>query len=167
MTAATKNAVWQDLVDLDRLVRYYSLLSTRYHTRHRWVLGTILVATMVGMASLREPSIAWIGPSLVALAVLFENHDRTRERAVLSDVLAQQYRLAMSDWTALWDEMNTDALSDEEVLAKKRELMNRVERALGGLDDRLRLGANGDVRLNEEAMDQAKIDLEGRYATAA
>ena len=166
MTATTKNAVWQDLIDIERLVRYYSLLSTRYHTRHRWILGAILVGTMVGVASIRESSIAWVGPSIVALAVLFENHDRTRERAVVSDVLAQQYSLAMSDWAALWNEMNAEALSEEDVLAKKRELMNRIERTLGGLDERLALGANGDVRLNEQAADQTKLDLESRYATA-
>ena len=166
MTAATKNAVWQDLIEIDRLVRYYSLLSTRYHTRHRWTLGAILVGTLVGVAAIGESSIAWVGPLIVALAVIFENHDRTRERAVVSDVLAQQYRLAMSDWTALWDEMNADAMSEEDVLAKKRELMNRIERALGGLDDRLALGATGDVQVNEQAADQTKLDLESRYAAA-
>lgn len=169
MNDSTRNAIWQGLLDLDRLVRYYSLLSTKYHRRQKGIRTVILVATLSGVAGLAAPLPFWVAPvsvTAVAMAVLFESYDRTGERATVSDILVYRYRKAMSDWTALWDATEAGLLSDPEVLQRKHELMARVQETMGDLDDRLRLGAFGDGRLNEKAAEDAYAVLERQYAAA-
>ena len=169
MSPATRNTIWQGLLDLDRLVRYYSLLSTRYHRRQQGIRTVILLATMAGVAGLATPVPFWVAPvsvTAVALAVLFESFDRTGERATVSDILVYRYRKAMSDWTALWDATDAGLLSEPEVLQRKHELMTRIQETMGDLDERLRLGAFGDSRLNEKAAEDAYAVLERQYAAA-
>ena len=169
MSTATRNTIWQGLLDLDRLVRYYSLLSTRYHRLQQRIRTVILLATMSGLAGLATSLPLWVAPvsvTAVAVAVLFESYDRTGERATVSDILVYRYRKAMSDWTALWDETDAGLLSDPEVLQRKHELTASIQETMGDLDDRLRLGAFGDSRLNEKAAEDAYAVMERQYAAA-
>ena len=129
----------------------------------------ILLATMIGVAGLATPLPFWVAPvsvTAVAMAVLFESYDRTSERATVSDILVYRYRKAMSDWTALWDETDAGFLSDAEVLQRKHDLMARIQETMGDLDERLRLGAFGDDRLNERAAEDAYAVMERQYAAA-
>ena len=72
----------------------------------------------------------------------------------------------MSDWTALWDATDAGLLSEPEVLQRRHELMTRIQETMGDLDERLRLGAFGDSRLNEKAAEDAYAVLERQYAAA-
>lgn len=164
MTQQTRNAIWQDYLDLERLVRYYSHLSSKYHRRRRWLQLIVLLATLIGFASLALPSLAWVAPSVVALVVLFERHDRTRERAVTSDLLVSLSRQAHDHWSALWEEANAGIGSDAELLEKKKGLVDRIRQTVGVLDLRLGFGANGDSPLNQRAAEEAYAAAAARYA---
>ena len=75
VTEQTRNAVWQELLDVARLVRYYEALSDRHRRNHIIVRFLLLVAAASGIAALLDqlPAIAQlIAGGLIAVLVVWD-----------------------------------------------------------------------------------------------
>lgn len=53
-TSQTRNAVWQELLDTARLVRYYEALSNRYRRYHWAVRFVLLLSASSGIVALLD-----------------------------------------------------------------------------------------------------------------
>ena len=83
----TRNTVWQNILDVARLVRYYETLADRHRFRHWMIRFLMLAAAAGGVAALLEllPSIAQlVAGGLIALLVVWDSiSDYAKKAAVL------------------------------------------------------------------------------------
>ena len=68
----TRNAVWQTMLDADRLNRYYGVLADRHRARYRWLRFVLIFAAVGGVTRLTDllpEAIDWL-PEVSALAII-------------------------------------------------------------------------------------------------
>ena len=160
----TRNAVWQDLLDAARLVRYYDALSDRYRRNHAVVRFLLLAAAAGGIAALLDllPAIAQlIAGGLVALLVAWDFvSDYARKAAVLHAIGLECGELE-NEWRELWAEVNDSEADEAEARRRSRQLARKLLNATGwaGYAD-----IPENRRLNEECEKAAHRVVADRYA---
>lgn len=159
-----RNEVWQDFLDVTRLVRYYAALSDRYKRNYDIVRVLLFVAATSGIAAFLDalPSIAQL-ISGVGIAVIIAwdfVSDYGRKAAVLHAISLQCGELE-NEWRDLWRSVDDGTIANEEAVKKNRQLCQRITNLTGnaGYAD-----IREDHKLNEtQAADTYKI-MEERYA---
>ena len=160
----TRKDVWQDLLDVARLVRYYEALSDRYRRNHSIVRFLLLAAAAGGIAALLDllPAIAQlIASGLVALLVAWDFiSDYAKKAAVLHAISLECSRLEI-EWRELWADVNDHNADDAEVRRKNQLLARKVLEVTGWAGQ---ADIREDQKLNEKCEDDAYRIIEDRYA---
>ena len=108
-TEQTRNAVWQELLDVARLVRYYEVLSDRHRRNHSIVRFLLLAAAASGIAALLDvlpASVQLIAGGLVALLVVWDFIADYAKKATVLHALSLECSALEIEWrelhTGLW-----------------------------------------------------------------
>ena len=163
-TEQTRNAVWQELLDVARLVRYYEALSDRHRRNHSIVRFLLLAAAASGIAALLDllpPSVQLISGGLVAIIVAWDFvSDYAKKAAVLHAVSIECSALEI-EWCELWADVNDRDLDDAEARRKNQRLARRGLEVTGWAGH---ADIREDRKLNEECEQAAYRVMADRYA---
>ena len=166
VTDQTRNAVWQDLLDGERYVRYFGALADRYQTRHRFLRYGLLVSVIVEAAVLipKMPDIVFtvlavsLGIVIIGLAAWDAVSDYGKNAAVLTLVTADCAMLK-NEWEELWMDIETYAVDESRARERRRDL----ERRLNIVAERTNV--NLDESLNDSCEEEAFRVVKQRYAS--
>lgn len=130
----TRSAVWHELLEVARLVRYYETLSDRHRKKHRWIRFLLLGATAGGIAALLEllrSELRLFASGLLALLVVWDAvSDYARKAAVLHAVSLECSRLEI-EWRELWGDANDPEADEAHVRNEIRRLARRCSEVTG------------------------------------
>ena len=161
----TRNAVWQELLDAARLVRYYSSLADRHRRKQRIMQILLMAAAISGIAALLDPLpafMAQIAVAAIAILVTWDFFgDYARKAAVLHVICIECNRIE-SQWQTLWLEIDRPDLEDTDALRQCETLGRRLNEITGqaGL-----VGVAVDAQLNKTCAEDTYKVMQERYAT--
>ena len=161
----TRNAVWQELLDAARLVRYYTNLADRYLKKRRTMQFLLIAAAASGIAGLLGPLPEFISraaAAAVAILVVWDVFgDYARKAAVLHAISIECNRIE-SLWHALWLEIDRSDLEDADVLGQCKTLGQSLNDVTGraGL-----VGVEVDAELNVSCAEETYKVMQERYAS--
>jgi len=160
----TRNEVWQDLLDVSRLVRYYDALSDVHRRNHAIIRFVLLAAAAGGIASLLDllPPIAQLAASgFIALVVAWDFASDYARKAAVLHTISLECGLLEIEWRDLWNDANNPDASDDEVRERNAQLSRRIAGATGRAGD---AGIRENRKLNEECERAAYRIIEDKYA---
>lgn len=129
----TRNMVWQEMLDVARLIRYYEALFDRYR-RYNFCVRLLLLASAAGeIASLlkllplpyREAAIA-IFSALIAVIVVVDFLADFGKKAEVLRTVGFHCRDLESQWHLLWSELHDDGSTDDDVRTRNRQLAEKI-----------------------------------------
>lgn len=165
VSATTRNAVWQELLDAARFVRYYGELADR-HRRKRWTIQFLLmVAATSGVAALLDPLPAFIhqvAAAAVAILVVWDFFGDYARKAAVLDVVRAECTRVENQLVTLWLEIDAIEAEDSDVLRQCNTLRQRLSDAT---DKPGQVGVTVKAKLNETCTVDAYKVVEERYAT--
>ena len=87
---ATRSAVWQEMLDAARLVRYYDRMASRQQRRYLGVRLVLLVSAVAGVAAATNalPEVIRVASgTVIAMLVVWDSHaDYANKAAVLDSI---------------------------------------------------------------------------------
>ncbi len=160
-----RDEIWNQLVDAERLVRYYGDLA-RYYNRCRWILrGAILLFCMTGITAFVESLPEWINlivAAFLAGAVVWDAVMNYEKKAALLGIICVRCDRMLNQWRDLWNEVEREELLAEDALEEKfrhlRDDMTDVTEwaTLCGISEH--------KRIHEKATKAAYETIQGYYA---
>ena len=131
-TDATRNAVWQEMLDNARLVRYYDRMTSSRQRCHYGVRLVLLASASAGIAALIEALPEQVRIYCVAaiavLVVIDLLSDFGNKAAVLSFIRSECNEVG-DELDALWGELQSDSINDDEARRSLKDLKRRGTRA--------------------------------------
>jgi hypothetical protein len=159
----TRNAIWQELLDVARLVRYYEALADRHRRLHRIIRFLLLAAAASGVVTLLNllpVLIQSLAGGLIALLVVWDVlGDYARKAAVLHAISLECSHLEV-EWQNLWGELET--ISDTEARRRNTSLAQRIAEITGWAGH---ADIRDDPKLNEQSAEAAYQIMASRHAT--
>ena len=159
-----RNEVWQHLLDIARLVRYYAALSDRYRRNYTIIRFLLYAAAASGVAAFLDvlPPIAQlISGGVIALIVTWDFVSDYGKKAAVLHAISLQCGELLNEWQDLWIGVDDGTMTNEEVIERNRQLIQRMTSVTGGVGY---AGIPEDQKLNEECAAQAYKVAEERYA---
>ena len=160
-TDQTREAIWQELLDSARLVRYYEALANRYRTRHQLTLFLLAGGATAGIVSLLArfpPTIQLFANAFIAVVAVWTLIAGYARKAAVLHTISSHLSMLNSSWERLWDHL--DDTDDTEARQRRTELsgeMNEVTSRAGFAD------VSDDFRLNERSEEAAYRAVAGQY----
>ncbi len=163
VTEQTRNAIWQELLDVARLVRYYEALSDRHRRNHKIVRFLLLAAAAGGIATLLDllPAIAQlIAGGLVALLVAWDFASDYAKKAAVLHAISLECSDLEREWRDLWLKLET--IGDAEAHQENTRLSQRISHVTGWAGQ---VDVREDRKLNEKCEEAAYKVIADQYAT--
>ena len=171
--SSLRNAVWQQLLDSERMVRYYGEIADRYRWRQmvpRMIMAVAAIGGAVGFAIEAVPEFAaakeWIYiPAILLMiaAVVWDfMHDDGKKAAILYSISVEcgEYETELLDlWRSVADGTCTENAAVRTRLLEIEKGMNRVTDRAGYADVRV------DEQLNTKTTREAYEVVTARLAT--
>lgn len=159
----TRNDIWQELLDSDRLVRYYEALANHYQRKHSLtllLLGMGAASSFAAILDLFLDIVQLIASALVGIvAVWMFIADYAKKAAVAHDIGFQCRRLDV-DWKELWAAV--ERIDEAEARRRLGDLSNQINIATRRSSD---AGIVDNRRLNKKSKALAFKTVQQRYAT--
>lgn len=165
VTDQARNDVWQGLLDVARLVRYYEALANRHRLCHFWVRLLLLGAAASGIATLLGvlPNLAQlISGALVAILVVWDSISDYSKKATVLHMISIECSALDIEWGELWAEANDPFSDDTEVRIKKQRLDRKTLEVTGEAG---KASVKDSRRLNRKCAEAAYKVTAERYAT--
>lgn len=162
VSTATRNHVWNQLLDIARLARYYGRLSSRMTLRNNLRTGTLALAATSAAVSLLNilPAavelVANVAIAGLACWMLIGNH--AQKLAVVRGV-SERCRELESETRSLW--LNLDRLDDTQARTKWEDLDREINRVTSKPESS---GVPNDDALNEACEEEAYRAIGQEYA---
>ena len=164
VTDATRNAVWQEMLDTARLVRYYERMASRQHRQHLGVRLVLLASATAGVAAATNAlpeAVQVASGAVVAILVAWDFlADYANKAAVLGSIRRECGEVEV-ELAALWGEIQADSIDDDDARRTLAELARRVTRAT---DCAGSAHVPTDEQLNVRCEEAAYKAMAGRYA---
>ena len=164
VTDSTRNAVWQEMLDAARLVRYYDSMASRQHRLYRGVRLVLLASATAGIAAgmnALPESFRVVSGAIIGILVAWDFlADHANKAAVLGSI-RRECNEAEVELAALGGEIQTDSVDDSDARRMHSDLARRMTRATD------RAGSAHiptDERLNVICEEAAFKALADRYA---
>ena len=163
----TRDAVWQNYLDVSRLGYYYETLANRYRRYYIWLRFALLVSVIASVGSQYTPinhpiATTFLVIATVMLVAVDYALDLAKKSAVLQEIYLQVKGLE-ADWEMLWLEIEDEDADDVETRQRNRALYRRLLQVTG------RSVAEGiliDDKLNRESLKTANKIIEDKYGYA-
>ena len=167
VTSTTQNSVWQNMVDADRLVRYYQALFNRYQRNHNLIRFTSLIGATSVVASLidlipenyRRLAQVIAGIAIPVAVTLDFRADYSKKIWVLQQINTECDTLR-TEWQTLWDSIEAFGVEDEEARKKNDELNQRLT-TVTALS--IKAGIRTNNKLNSKCQKEAEETMAQRY----
>ena len=165
----TRNMVWQEMLDIARLIRYYEALFDRYRCYNLSVRSGLLISAIGEIASLlrllpepfREAAIATFS-ALIALVVIVDFLADFGKKAEVLRTVGFHCRDLESQWRQLWSELHDEGSSDEGIRTKNRQLVERISTVTDWVD---MVNIPRDEKVNVECEKTAHKIVRERFTT--
>ena len=108
-TDQTREAIWQELLDSARLVRYYEALANRYRTRHQLTLFLLAGGATAGIVSLLArfpPTIQLFANAFIAVVAVWTFIAGYARKAAVLHTISSHLSMLNSSWERLWDHLD-------------------------------------------------------------
>ena len=161
---ATRTAVWQEMLDVARLVRYYERMASRQQRRRHAARFVLLAPAMAGMAavvSALPEAVTVVSGAVIAFFVAWDILADPANKAAVLDSIRRDCSEAEVELDALWGEIQADAVSEAEARRTLAGLARRVARAT---DRAGSAHVPTNERLNVECEEAAFKVMRNRYA---
>ena len=164
VTGATRNAVWQEMLDVARLVRYYDRMARRRQQRHFGIRIALFASAAAGMAAAIDAlpdGVRVASGALVALLVAWDFLADYANKAVILGVIRGECSEAGDELDELWGRVQSNSVGDGDTRRTLAGLKRRVTRVTA------RAGAaniSTNERLNVRCEEDAFKALSDRYA---
>lgn len=159
----TRSDIWQELLDSDRLVRYYEALANHYQRKHSCTLLLLGVGAASSFAAILDlfPNFVQLGASALVgiVAVWMFIADYAKKAAVAHDISFQCRRLDVQ-WKDLWAAV--ERIDEPEARQRLGDLANQMNSATQKSGD---AGIVDNRRLNEKSEALAFKTVQARYAS--
>ena len=165
-TNQTRNAVWQELLDAARLVRYYEALSDRYRRNH-WAVRLVLllaasseiVALLALLPENMRQSVQLVAGGFIALTVIWDFVSDYARKAAVLHAIGMECSAVEIELKSLWSEIGS--ISDNEAQRRNTQLMRRISDATGWAGQ---ADIREDSKLNRKCATAAYKIMEDQYA---
>ena len=158
----TRNDVWQELLDSDRLVRYYEALADHYQRKHLFTLLLLGVGAASAFAAFLDlfPGVVQLVASVLIgiVAVWMFIADYAKKAAIAHDIGFQCRRLDVQ-WRDLWADV--ERIDEAEARQRLGDLSNQMNIATQRSGD---AGIVDNRQLNEKSEALAFKTVQERYA---
>lgn len=164
VSAQTRNDVWQELLDVARLVRYYEALADRHRRIHmivRFLLLAAAVSGIVALLALLPAVVQLVANGLVALLVAWDFVSNYARKSTVLHAISLECSLLEVEWRELWADINNDHLSDAEARDKNYRLARRISEVTGWAGQ---ADIGESQRLNKKCAKVAYKVMADRYA---
>ena len=164
VTGATRNAVWQEMLDVARLVRYYDRMARQQQQRHLAIRIVLFASATAGMASAIDalPEVVRIASgALIALLVAWDFLADYANKAAILGVIRGECSEVGDELAELWGRIQSNSANDDDARLALANLKRRVTRVTA------RAGAaniSTNERLNIRCEEDAFKALSDRYA---
>lgn len=157
-----RNEIWQERLDVERLVRYYEVLAERHRIRHLGIRTILLLAATSGVASLLEvlPQVFQLiaGLSVTVLVVMDFALNEARKSAILN-LIKIECRALGNEWESLW--ANLERITDDDARRENERLVRRLSEVTGWAGH---TEVGEDNKLNVKCEEIAYKVMSERYA---
>ena len=161
-----RHDVWRELLDAERLTRYYEALAEKHRRRHLTIRVFLLLAAIGGMASFleifpdffREVAGLIAGLAVAVLVALDFAFNEARKTAVLS-LIKIECRALGNEWKGLW--ANLEHADDDDARRENERLARRLAEVTGWAGH---AEVGDDDALNEESERIAYKTMREDYA---
>ena len=161
VSKATRNYVWQGLLDTVKYRRYFGELEKRYRRKHRsvrfvlGVSGAVTASPLVEGIPLIVSSIG--GAAVVALVIWDLVYDYGRRVSALQVAVQGLTRLE-NQHRSLWDEVNNNSVTDTTARRRLKEIHDAQVDVVQGVEEAR------DDKLNDQCQEETyRLEAE-RYA---
>ena len=172
VTEQARKDVWEEMLDIARLVRYYEKLADRHRTQFYIARGTLVLSALIGTAVFLsqfkifpqhiQEIILIIAGLALALATAWDIVANNARKAAVLHAISKECSLLEIEWRELWAEVNNHQSDDSAVREKNRRLARRLTKVTVWAGD-------ADVRenrkLNEECESIAYKIMTEKYVT--
>ena len=162
VTEQTRNSVWREFTDQERLVRYYEALSEKYLKWHFWTRFVLSLAAIGGIGALltKLPDIVQqIAGVLVILVIVWDLVQAPARKAAILHTISIECSRAQIEFKELWAEIDTNAeASEDEIRSKLSRLERRVLEVTSWAGH---AGVQAHPKLNEQAERTGKSNYGG------
>ena len=161
----TRNDIWQELLDSDRLVRYYTAVANRYRRLHSYTLWLLMfgaASSFAAVLAVLPNDVQLIANAVVGLAAAWVLvADYAKKAAVAHTISFQCSRLDVQ-WQDLWREV--EHIEEEAARQRLVDLANQMNDVTSRSGD---AGIVDNRRLNEKSEAVAFQTVNERYAVQA
>ena len=121
----TRRLVWDELVDSDRMCRYYGYLTLRFKKLDQLLQFIAVFASVSGLSGvlLQRKSIAFACLAVAFLAFCVSTIRNYSEKALQSNEIFRQLGRLNVEWELLWNNVSTK--NDDTIQASWKELSER------------------------------------------
>lgn len=125
----TRNAIWQDLLDVARLVRYYAALSDKHKFKHTLIQFLLLAAAFSGIAAVLQllpEKFQLIPGALIALFIAWDFVAGYARKAAVLHTINYECNALEIEWAALWAEVQSAEISDACARDRNKKLEEKL-----------------------------------------
>lgn len=155
-----RHTIWQEMLDVARLIRYYESLGERYRKYHLYLRFLLFASAVGGITALINQFPIWIQlavDAMIALCVVLDFvQNNAKNAAVLHNIRTRCSELEV-EWTNLWE--NFQHLERNEIQRKNNRLREKLREATDGAGP-----VKIDAKLNAQCAKDAYEAMEARYA---
>ena len=171
-TEQTRMDVWEEMLDIARLVRYYEKLADRHRTHFFIVQGILVLSALVGTAVFLsqfkvfpqhvQEIILIIAGLALASATAWDIVANNARKAAVLHAISKECSLFEIEWMNLWAEVNGHQSEDSVVREKNRQLARRLTEVTVWAGD---ADIRENSKLNEECESIAYKIMSEKYVT--
>ena len=157
-------AVWQNLLDVARLVRYYEALADKNRYRHSIIQFLLLVSAFSGIAALLKllpEFVQLVAGGLIAILVAWDVVAGYAKKAAVLHTISYECIALEVEWSELWAAINSAESSDTEAREKNKQLEEKCLNVTGWAGP---ANIRVDQKLNAKCEEVAYKVMAERYA---
>ena len=164
VSEATRTAVWQEMLDVARLVRYYERMASRQQRWRHVVRLVLLVSAMAGISVIIKKlpeAVNVVSGAVIAFFVAWDFLTDPANKAAVLDSIRRDCSEVGGELDELWGKVQADAVSDAEA---RRTLAGLAQRVVRATDRTGSAHIPTNERLNAECEEAAFKVMKDRYA---
>ena len=124
----TRRKLWEEKQELRRLQLYYEAFGTRRARQQLAIRTAVLFGISGGFSPLLDRVPPWVGLAFTAVALLLtliELQLGWGSQAAVSKVMSTACALALEEWKNMWQDAETNRVTEEDLLERIKEQRGR------------------------------------------
>ena len=160
----TRRAIWDGMLDAARMLRYAEAMEQKYARQRRWVRIALSMAATAGVANFLGELPNWVSlafGSIVGVSIAVDSAMDYSGKLAKLMYAKMECAVLLSDWEALWLDVQTYRLGEEAARQRHGQLDQRLARTTAPMAADM----STDARVNEGTSRDAYADIQMRFTT--